>query len=93
MALVVKNPPANAGDVRDVGSVPGGDPLVEGMATHSSILAWRTPRTEEPGGLQSIASQSQTQLRTARYIPGVGLLDHTIGQFLVCLKETPYCSL
>ena len=57
MALVVKNPPANAGDVRDVGSVPGGDPLVEGMATHSSILAWRTPRTEEPGGLQSIASQ------------------------------------
>ena len=29
------------------------DPLEEGMATHSSILAWRTPRTEEPGGLQS----------------------------------------
>ena len=33
------------------------DPLEEGMATHSSILAWRIPRTEEPGGLQSIASQ------------------------------------
>ena len=30
------------------------DPLEEEMATHSSILAWRTPRTEEPGGLQSI---------------------------------------
>ena len=30
------------------------------MATHSSILAWRNPRTEEPGGLQSIKSQSQT---------------------------------
>ena len=29
------------------------DPLEEGMATHSSILAWRIPRTEEPGGLQS----------------------------------------
>ena len=29
------------------------DPLVEGMATHSSILAWRIPYTEEPGGLQS----------------------------------------
>ena len=29
------------------------DPLEEGMATHSSILAWRTPWTEEPGGLQS----------------------------------------
>ena len=33
------------------------DPLEEGMATHSSILAWRIPRTEEPGGLQSIGSQ------------------------------------
>ena len=32
------------------------DPLEEGMATHSSILAWRIPRTEEPGGLQSIGS-------------------------------------
>ena len=38
------------------------DPLKEGMATHSSILIWRVPRTEEPGGLQSIASQSQAQL-------------------------------
>ena len=33
------------------------DPVEEGMATHSSILAWRTPRTEEPGGLQSIGLQ------------------------------------
>ena len=33
------------------------DPLEEGMATHSSILAWRIPGTEEPGGLQSIGSQ------------------------------------
>ena len=33
------------------------DPLEEGMATHSSITVWRIPRTEEPGGLQSIASQ------------------------------------
>ena len=32
------------------------------MATHSSILAWNIPRTEEPGGLQSIGSQSQTRL-------------------------------
>ena len=36
---MVKNPSANAGDVRDAGSVPGLDPLEEGMATHSSILA------------------------------------------------------
>ena len=33
------------------------DPLEKGMATHSSILAWRIPWTEEPGGLQSIGLQ------------------------------------
>ena len=44
MVLVVKNLPANAGDLRDMGSIPGSeDPLKEGMATHSSILAWRIP--------------------------------------------------
>ena len=36
------------------------DPLEKGMATHSSILAWRIPWTEEPGGLQSVGLQSQT---------------------------------
>ena len=37
------------------------DPLEEGMATHSSILAWRIPRMEEPGGLQSMGvSKTQT---------------------------------
>ena len=55
---MVKNPPVNAGDIRDVGSSLGQeDPLEEGMATHSSILAWRIPWTEEPGGLQSMGSQ------------------------------------
>ena len=49
----VKNLPANAGDIKDAGSIPGsGRPLEEGMATHSSILAWRIPWTGEPGGLQ-----------------------------------------
>ena len=38
-------------------------PLEEGMATHSNIFAWRIPRTEEPGRLQSIGSQSQTRLK------------------------------
>ena len=58
MALVAKNPPASVGDIRDVGSIPGSeDPLEEGMATHSSILVWRIPWTEEPGGLQSMDSQ------------------------------------
>ena len=39
-----------------VQSLGGPDPLQEGMATHSSILAWRIPWTEEPGGLQSMGS-------------------------------------
>ena len=38
------------------------DPLEKGMATHSSILAWRIPQTEEPGGLQSVWSQSRMRL-------------------------------
>ena len=39
------------------------DPPEEGMVTHSSILSWRIPWTEEPGGLQSMELQSQTRLR------------------------------
>ena len=58
VALVVKNPPANAGNIRDVGSIPGsGRSLEKGMATYSSILAWRIPWIEEPGRLQSMESQ------------------------------------
>ena len=46
-----------AGDAGDaVRSLGGEDPLEEGVATHSSILAWSIPRTEEPGGLQSTGS-------------------------------------
>ena len=42
----------------DVGSIPGWeDPLEEGMATHSSVLAWESLWTAEPGGLQSMESQ------------------------------------
>ena len=52
VALVVKNLPVNAVDIKDWGSILGWeDPLEEEMATHSSILAWRIPWTEEPGGL------------------------------------------
>ena len=39
------------------------DPMEEGMATHSSILAWGIPWAEEPGRLQSMKSQNQTQLK------------------------------
>ena len=52
---MVKKPSANAGDARDLGSIPGlKRSLEEEMATHSSILAWEIPWTEEPGGLQSV---------------------------------------
>ena len=55
--VVVKNPPASAGDARNVSSILGReDPLQQEMAAHSSILAWRIPWTEEPGGLQSVGS-------------------------------------
>ena len=58
VAVVVENLPADAGDMSL-----GFDPCVrkilleEGMATHSNILGWRTPWTEESGGLQSLRSQ------------------------------------
>ena len=55
---MVKNLPANAGDVKEEGLILGGEkPLEEGMATHSSMLAWTVPWTQEPGGLQSMGSQ------------------------------------
>ena len=49
-----KESACNAGDM---GLIPGEDPLEQGMATLSSILAWRIPWTEEPGGLQSMGLQ------------------------------------
>ena len=55
---MVNNLPANAGDLGDVGLILGQeDPLQQEMATHSSILAWKIPWTEEPGRLQSMGSQ------------------------------------
>ena len=55
---MVRNLPAKAKDVRDAGWIPGsGRSLEEGMATHSSIISWRIPWTEEPGGLQSTESK------------------------------------
>ena len=52
---MIKDPPAmREAWVRFLGWE---DPLEKGMATHSSILAWRIPRTEEPGGLQSMGLQ------------------------------------
>ena len=55
---VIKNPPANAGDASDAGSIPGsGRSLEEEMATHSSILDWKITWAEEAGRLLSIGLQ------------------------------------
>ena len=51
---MLKNPPANAGDTGDKSLLSQEDPQEKEMATHSSILPWRIPCTEEPCGLQSI---------------------------------------
>ena len=56
--LVVKNPPTSAGDMRDVGSIPGSERFPGGGHGNplQYILAWRIPWAEEPGGLQSTGS-------------------------------------
>ena len=56
VVLMVKNLPANAGEVKDMGLK---YTLKEEMATYSSILAWRITWTKEPGRLQSVGLQSQ----------------------------------
>ena len=58
MTRWLKNPPAMQETQADVVRSPSQeDPLEEGVATHSSILAWRIPWTEQPGGLQSVVSE------------------------------------
>ena len=63
VALLAKNPPAREGDASLITGL--GNPLEEGMATHSSILAWRTPWTGEPGRSEEHTSelQSPTHIR------------------------------
>ena len=54
VALMIKNPPAKAGDIKDLSSIPGLKiPLEKGVATHCSILAWKIPWTEKPGHKES----------------------------------------
>ena len=85
VVLMVKILPVNEGNVRDMGLITGSgtslgqkDPMKEGMATHSSTLAWKIPWTEEPGGLQSIGFESQTWLKKLGkhtcYIPETNII-------------------
>ena len=59
-----KDSPTNTGDERDESSIPGWE---EKMATHSSILGWKIPWTEEPGGLQSKVVQRIRHNRVAKH--------------------------
>ena len=62
--LTGKESACNAGDAGDTGLIPGLGryPLEEEMATHSSILAWKIPWTEEPGELQSVRSRQSMNI-------------------------------
>ena len=69
MVRAVKNMSVNAGDVREIWVLSLGceDPLEQGMATHSSILARRISRSKDPGGLPvNRVTKSQTQLKQLR---------------------------
>ena len=60
VVLVVKNPPASAGDIRDTGLTPGSGRSTGGRLGNPSILAWEIPWKEEPGGLQYMGSQKES---------------------------------
>ena len=70
-----------------VGSVGQEDHLEKGMATHSSILVWRVPWTEEAGRLQPVGSQSQTRLSDFTFTQSTRM-----GLGLLCSLIYPECS-
>ena len=70
VALAIKNPPANAGAVRDGGWIPGqGRSLEEGMAIHSSILVRTIPWTEEPG--ERLSTHAKVQIILTQLVPAM----------------------
>ena len=66
MTRTAKSPPAM--QETQVGSLSWKDPLEKGMATHTGILAWRSPWTEKPGGLPSMGTRTFTSCRIYMYI-------------------------
>ena len=82
---MVKNPPANAGDIETwVRSLDQDDTVEEEMTTHSSILAWRIPWTDEPGGLQPMGSyKSRTRLKQlSPHAPDTNMQEKLLSVFL-----------
>ena len=81
-----KNLPAKAGDTVDEGLIPGsGRCACINMATHSSILAWEIPWTEELGGLQSMGSQESDT--TVWQTLDIAFRDSTAGQIVLMPEE------
>ena len=66
------------------------DPLEEEMATHPSILAWRTPWTQEPGGLQTLGSQSDTTEYKGIPNHSINILFMLRGSFLFVFEGVLY---
>ena len=85
-----KNPPAV--QETQVWSLGEEDPLEKEMATHSSILAWEIPGTEEPGGLLSMGSQkSQMRLSTAPHTISNHLLRTKLIESIICNLKAELC--
>ena len=89
---MVKNTPANAGDSRNTGSIPGSeDPLEEEVTTHCSILAWRIPWTEEPGrstGSQRVRHNWATE-HTHNPLQKI-LTSILLNKTIICPKSEKY---
>ena len=104
VVLVVKNPLAKAGDIRDVGSISG--PLKEGMATHSNVLTWRILWAEEPDRLQSMElAKSWTWLKWLSlhtstrcnntqplHFSGLPHASTSVRMSLHCCRLLPWCA-
>ena len=67
------------------------DPLEKEMATHSSVLAWRTPWTEHPGGLKSMGSKSQTRLSDSHFHFSQCLILSVYDCVCVCVLAAQSC--
>ena len=78
MALVVKNPPANAGDIRHMGSIPGLGRSSGGGHGNPLQYSWRIPWTEEPDSLQSIGSQRAQETEAIEHICSWITIDSSI---------------
>ena len=88
VALVVKNPSANAEDTRDMGLIPGsGRSLEEAMATHLSILAWRIPWTEKPSRLQFLVHKESDRTEATWHT-----INRVKTRLVVSLIKSPRCA-